>query len=114
MDAASVARAYYDALDTHEYDRLESLLTPDFVQYRPDRRLAGRGRFVQFMREERPEADTEHVVERLFSKGGGAVAVEGRLLAADGTLITAYVDVFSIENDAIEELRTYTGSVDRE
>ena len=114
MEPAAVARGYYDALDTHEYDRLRSLLAPAFVQHRPDRRFEGRDPFVQFMREERPDTETDHVVEQLFSKPDGAVAVEGRLLAADGTQITVFVDVFSIEDGAIQELRTYTGTVDRD
>ena len=108
MDRPAVARSYYDALDEHDYERLAELLAPAFVQERPDMTLAGRDRFVQFMREERPNSDTEHVVEAVFVDDDDGVAVEGRLLAADGTQITTFVDVFSFEDGLVTELRTYT------
>jgi len=63
-DPAALARAYYDALDAGEYDRLASLLAPEFVQRRPDRTFEGRDRFVAFMRDERPNTDTTHAVDR--------------------------------------------------
>ena len=44
-DLVPIVREYYDALDSHDYDRLESLLAPDFVHDRPEMTLDGRERF---------------------------------------------------------------------
>lgn len=108
MEPTAAARAYYEALDEHDYARLEALLADEFVQDRPDLTLEGCDRFVTFMREERPNSETTHAVDRIFTEDAGDVAVEGRLLDADGDRITAFVDVFSFEDSVIRELRTYT------
>ncbi|MFC7141443.1 nuclear transport factor 2 family protein [Halosimplex aquaticum] len=105
--AVERARAYYRALDEHDYERLTDLLAPEFVHERPDLTLDGRERFVTFMREERPQTDTSHRVEEVLD-GPDRVAVQGRLLAADGTEITGFVDVFSIADGAIRRIETYT------
>ncbi|WP_418286372.1 nuclear transport factor 2 family protein [Halorubrum sp. DTA46] len=107
-DSASLARAYYDALDAGEYDRLEALLDPDFVQRRPDRTFEGRDRFVAFMRDERPLTDTTHVVDGVFPEGPG-VAVHGRLLDADGEELFAFVDAFDVDDGRLTALETYAG-----
>lgn len=115
---ARLARAYYDALDAGEYDRLADLLAPEFVQRRPDRTFEGRDRFVAFMRDERPMTDTTHAVDGVYPNGpdgpadsdGSGVAVRGRLLDADGDELFAFVDVFSIEDGRLAELETYAGS----
>ena len=105
-DPAALARAYYDALDAGEYDRLASLLDPDFVQRRPDRTFEGRDRFVAFMRDDRPNTDTTHVVDRVYPAGPG-VAVRGRLLDADGEELFAFVDVFDVAEGRLAALETY-------
>ncbi|MFB6172081.1 MAG: nuclear transport factor 2 family protein [Haloarculaceae archaeon] len=107
MAETELARAYYRAIDDGDYDALADLLVPEFAQERPDRTLAGRERFVSFMREERPDPDTTHAVDAVFVRGGG-VAVEGRLLRADGTEWFGFVDVFEVKRGAIAGLRTYT------
>lgn len=106
-DAESTVRAYYDALDGHEYGRLESLLVPGFVQQRPDRRFEGREAFVRFMREERPNADTEHELLEVFGDGN-RVAARGRLLEANGGLLFEFADHFALEDGEIVRLETYT------
>ncbi|PSQ57469.1 nuclear transport factor 2 family protein [Halobacteriales archaeon SW_8_68_21] len=103
---AALARAYYDALDSGDYDRLRSLLDPRFVQRRPDRTFEGRDRFVAFMRDERPNTDTSHVVERVYPVGPG-VAVRGRLLNADGEELFAFVDAFDVDDGRLTALETY-------
>ncbi len=119
MDRPATARAYYRALDEHDYDLLADLLASDFRQERPDRTLDGRERFVRFMREERPQTDTTHAVDGVYERGpeagGGSadgadvgVAVEGRLRKADGDLIVRFVDVFSFVGGEIAAIRTYT------
>jgi ketosteroid isomerase-like protein len=108
MDATALAQAYYDALDEREYGRLQDLLAPTFSQQRPEMSLESRDRFVRFMREERPDSETDHTVETVLTTEDGTLAVEGRLLAADGQGITAFVDVFSIDDGRITALRTYT------
>ena len=105
-DPAGLARAYYDALDAGDYDRLASLLSPDFVQRRPDRTFEGRDRFVAFMRDGRPNTDTTHAVERVYPAGPG-VAVRGRLLDADGEALFAFVDVFDVAEGRLTALETY-------
>ncbi|SMO63969.1 nuclear transport factor 2 family protein [Halorubrum cibi] len=111
-------RRYYEAIDAGEYDRLAALLDPSFVHRRPDRTLEGRDRFVAFMRDERPMTDTEHVVDAVYESdpdgddppnpaGPTGVAVQGRLLDADGDELFAFVDVFDVEDGRLTALRTY-------
>ncbi|QLH75881.1 nuclear transport factor 2 family protein [Halosimplex rubrum] len=119
-DGAERARAYYRVLDEADYDRLADLLAEGFVHDRPDRTIDGRDRFVEFMREERPQTDTTHRVEAVFGgrtdgdgregddEADGGVAVQGRLLAADDSVITGFVDVFSVCEAGIERIETYT------
>ncbi|MFW6318294.1 MAG: nuclear transport factor 2 family protein [Halorubrum sp.] len=107
-DRAALARAYYDALDAGDYERLRGLLDPDFVQRRPDRTFEGRDRFVAFMRDERPMTDTTHAVDAVYPKGPG-VAVRGRLLDADGEEVFAFVDVFDAADGRLAALETYAG-----
>ncbi|WP_123623534.1 nuclear transport factor 2 family protein [Halorubrum sp. CSM-61] len=108
-DPARLARAYYDALDAGEYDRLAALLDPEFVQRRPDRTFEGRDRFVAFMRDERPMTDTTHAVDAVYPEGPG-VAVRGRLLDADGDEVFGFVDVFSIADGRLAALETYAAA----
>jgi len=112
------AREYYRALDDHDYEALAALLAPAFVHDRPDMTLEGRERFVRFMREERPQKDTRHPIDGVFAAPGGGVesggedagdvAVRGRLLAADGEPITAFVDVFTFDGDDVTRVDTFT------
>jgi ketosteroid isomerase-like protein len=110
-DPVRLVRAYYDALDTGDYDRLATLLDPEFVQRRPDRTFEGRDRFVAFMRDERPMTDTSHAVDAVYPAGPG-VAVRGRLLDADGDEVFAFVDVFSVADGRLVALETYAASDD--
>ncbi|ACV46878.1 MULTISPECIES: nuclear transport factor 2 family protein [Halomicrobium] len=107
MDRVATARAYYRALDEHDYDLLSDVLAPDFVHDRPDRTIEGRERFVRFMREERPQTDTSHPIATIYT-GASTVAVEGRLLNSDGAEITQFVDVFAFEDGVIGRIRTHT------
>jgi len=108
-DPSRLVRAYYDALDADEYDRLADLLHPEFVQRRSDRAFEGRDSFVSFMRDERPITDTSHAVDAVYPKGPG-VAVRGRLLDADGDELFAFVDVFSVDDGRLAALETYAAS----
>ncbi|QIO21487.1 nuclear transport factor 2 family protein [Haloarcula sp. JP-L23] len=106
---ADPARAYYRALDEGDYDLLTRLLAPEFVHDRPDRTIEGRERFVQFMREERPQTDTTHPIDGVFRQADGSgVAVRGRLLDADRDPIARFVDVFQFAEGHIERIETYT------
>ncbi|OYR50546.1 DUF4440 domain-containing protein [Halorubrum sp. Ea8] len=107
-DPEGLARAYYDALDAGDYERLRALLAPDFAQRRPDRTFEGRDRFVAFMRDERPMTDTTHAVDAVYPSGPG-VAVRGRLLDADGDEVFAFVDVFDVADGRLASLETYAG-----
>ena len=106
MNPEELAREYYRAIDEDEYDALDSVLARDFVQERGDMTLDGRDRFVTFMRDERPETDTEHVVEGIY-RGPSGVAVRGRLLRANGEEWFEFVDVFDVE-ERLTKLRTFT------
>ncbi len=101
-----LAREYYRAIDEDDYDDLAAVLAADFVQERGDMTLDGREAFVSFMRDERPEKDTEHVVETVYS-GPTGVAVRGRLLRASGEEWFEFVDVFDV-GETLERLVTYT------
>ena len=107
-DPVDRARAYYRAIDGDDYDLLAALLAPAFVHDRPDRAIEGRDRFVQFMRAERPQTDTTHPLDGAYRRDDGGVAMRGRLLAADGALITRFVDVFTFDGDRIRRIETYT------
>jgi ketosteroid isomerase-like protein len=104
---SELAREYYRAIDEGDYDALTGLLAPEFVHERPDRTLEGRETFVRFMREERPETGTTHELDAIYRDDGDR-AVEGRLLRADGDLWFRFVDVFTVRDDALVALRTYT------
>ncbi|WP_265108492.1 nuclear transport factor 2 family protein [Halosolutus halophilus] len=107
-DAARVVRRYYDALDDHEYGRLEDVLAPDFVQRRPDRTFESREDFVEFMRDERPNPDTRHELVAIVTDEQG-VAARGRVVdeAADRSLFE-FADFFEFEDDRIGTLETYS------
>ncbi|ELZ19611.1 hypothetical protein C477_08073 [Haloterrigena salina JCM 13891] len=99
-DAASLVRRYYDALDERDYETLEDLLTPDFVQRRPDRTFEDRAAFVRFMRDDRPNPDTSHELEGVVADSGAdRVAVRGRVLDADGEqTLFEFADFFDLED----------------
>jgi ketosteroid isomerase-like protein len=127
-DAGELARDYYRTIDEGSYGELRELLADGFVQHRPDRTLEGADAFVRFMREERPETDTTHVIERVYraertadgvgvaaeSEPLGAadadayVAVEGRLERDDGETWFRFVDTFSALDGELTSLTTYT------
>lgn len=114
----ALTREYYRALDEQDYERLKAILEPDFVHERPDRTIENRDAFVRFMRDDRPQTDTSHQVDATYvpsdesaDSGDGsetAVVARGRLLAADGSQITGFVDVFTVCAGALCDLRTYT------
>lgn len=106
MTPTALAREYYRAIDEDEYEALEAVLAQDFVQERGDMTLAGRDRFVSFMRDERPVTDTDHVVEQVYS-GPTGVAVRGRLLRPTGEEWFEFVDVFDVE-EKLMRLVTFT------
>jgi ketosteroid isomerase-like protein len=107
MDATALARAYYRAIDAGADDDLAEVLSADFVHERPDRTIEGREAFVQFMREQRPDPNTDHEVEAIYD-GATGVAVQGRVRRADGTPWFEFVDVFSTAAGTLTRLRTYT------
>ncbi|SEH57049.1 MULTISPECIES: nuclear transport factor 2 family protein [Halopenitus] len=108
-DARRRARRYYEAIDEARYEDLRTLLDAEFVHDRPDRTLRGRDRFVEFMREDRPRTDTSHAIDDVYANGDD-VAVHGRLLAASGEPLFAFVDVFETAENGrgFASLRTYT------
>ncbi|SEH16485.1 Ketosteroid isomerase-related protein [Natronorubrum sediminis] len=106
MDPAALVRRYYDALDHHEYETLEDVLSPEFVQRRPDRTFEDREQFVRFMREDRPNPDTSHDLETVVADGDH-VAVNGRVLD-DGAVLLEFADVFALGNGQITRLETYS------
>jgi len=105
----SLVADYYESLDTHTYDQLETLLHPEFVHERPDMTLSGRDEFIRFMRDDRPNTDTSHPIDTLYpADNSSEIAVRGRLLSADEALITEFVDIFSFGGEQIERIRTFT------
>ncbi len=103
-----MVREYYRAIDADDYASLSGVLAGGFVHRRPDTTIEGREEFVAFMRSGRPERDTEHVVEAVYTtEEGTRVAAEGRLLHADGSEWFRFVDVFEA-GERLRSLRTYT------
>ncbi len=109
MDREAIVRTYYRSIDDDEYGALGDVLTDGFVHYRPDRTIEGRDAFVSFMRDERPDKDTEHSLEAMyFDDEGGRVAAEGQLLRSSGAEWFGFVDTFEIDERGIRRVRTYT------
>lgn len=108
MDRADLAREYYRAIDDDDYAALTEALAGGFVHRRPDTTIEGREEFVSFMRSGRPETDTEHAIEAVYDADGDRVAVEGRLVRADGSDWFRFVDVFTVRAGRVQALRTYT------
>jgi ketosteroid isomerase-like protein len=110
MDRRETTRAYYETIDDGDYERLRSLLADEFRQERGDLTLDGADAFVAFMRDERPETATTHVVETIYEADSG-VAVEGELRRADGSRWFRFVDVFRFADGRVRSLETYTRAV---
>lgn len=109
MDGPALAREYYRAIDDGDYEALRDALAAEFVHRRPDMTIEGREEFVSFMRSDRPDTETEHVLDAVYEvREGGRVAAEGRLLKADGTVWFRFVDTFEISERGIRSIRTYT------
>lgn len=108
-DAVSTVRTYYQCLDDHDYDTLESILTPAFTQRRPDRTFDDREAFVAFMRDDRPMTDTSHEVLEVFADAGGErVLARGHLCGGAGDRLFEFADVFTLEDGSLARLETYT------
>jgi len=114
MSHSDLVERYYEAIDANDGEALESALAPGFRHNRPDRTLDGRDRFLEFMLEERPHTETGHSVETVFVPDGeqpddaDKVAVHGRLFEKDGSELFAFVDLFTVGEDGIVDLRTFT------
>ncbi|MFP4530265.1 MAG: nuclear transport factor 2 family protein [Halodesulfurarchaeum sp.] len=107
-DGPALAREYYQAIDAGEYAALEAVLAPEFTHVRGDRTLSGRADFVDFMAEKRPEKDTSHDVDRVYT-GPHGVAVTGQLRRANGELFFRFVDVFQV-TERLVRLVTYSNT----
>jgi ketosteroid isomerase-like protein len=116
MNQTDPVERYYEAVDAMDADGLAAVLAADFRQDRPDRTIEGRERFVEFMIEERPRTDTVHAVDTLFlpevegeeDARGREVAAHGRLFGEDGEELFAFVDLFTVDEGKIVDLRTFT------
>ncbi|MFP9190401.1 nuclear transport factor 2 family protein [Natronosalvus vescus] len=115
---ATLVRRYYAALDSHDYDELETILAPEFVQRRPDRTFETRAAFVRFMRDDRPTPDTRHELEELVVEGDGdTVVARGRVIdmestnadapgSTDSDVLLSFVDTFTVESGRLVRLET--------
>ncbi|MCQ4334043.1 nuclear transport factor 2 family protein [Natronomonas sp. F2-12] len=109
MDGVTLVREYYRSVDEDEYAALTDVLASGFVHRRPDRTIEGREEFIAFMRGSRPERDTEHELEAIYTeRDGGRIAAEGQLRHADGSEWFGFVDSFRIRRGKIRSIRTYT------
>ncbi|WP_435359651.1 nuclear transport factor 2 family protein [Haloarchaeobius sp. DFWS5] len=106
MDLAEPVATYYRALDEHDYDALRDVLTSEFTQQRPDRAFDDRESFVAFMRDDRPNRETNHELDAVFD-GENGPAVRGRVVEGDEVLVR-FVDVFELDGERIHSLQTYT------
>jgi len=114
MSQTELVECYYEAIDAMDADGLAAVLDSEFRHDRSDGTIEGRERFVEFMMSERPRTDTVHAVDTLFlpatedDASGREVAAHGRLFAEDGTELFAFVDLFTVDEGAIVDLRTFT------
>ncbi|NHX34991.1 MULTISPECIES: nuclear transport factor 2 family protein [Halolamina] len=110
MSHTELVERYYEAIDAMDADGLGAVLAPEFRHDRGDRTIEGRDRFVEFMVEDRPRTDTVHAVDTLFRPEGDddEVAAHGRLFADDGEELFAFVDLFTVAEGEIVDLRTFT------
>ena len=110
-DATYLARQYYTAIDEHGYEMLRDILDPEFVQHRGDMTLDGREEFVSFMRDDRPQKDTTHVIDRYIqSKSDDEIVVRGHLEDSAGDEMFVFLDRFRTRDGKIAELKTFTRS----
>ncbi len=107
MDQTRLVEEYYRCLDSHEYETLESVLHPEFVQHRPDRSFESREAFVEFMATGRPNTDTTHQVEALL-ESTASLAAYGRLFDADGQQLFEFIDVFRFDDGQILAVDTFS------
>jgi len=107
MDHSTLVDEYYRCLDAHEYEALESVLHPEFVQHRPDRSFESREAFVEFMRTGRPDTETTHQVDALLDSAA-SLAVYGRLFDSDGEKLFEFIDVFRFDEDQILAVDTFS------
>lgn len=90
---------------------LRNLLEPEFVQHRGDMTLSGREEFVTFMRDDRPQKDTRHVIERYIqSKSDDEIVVRGHLEDGDGDELFVFLDRFRARDGKLSELKTFVKS----
>lgn len=107
MNGEALVRAYYECLDSHDYERLAELLTEEFVHDRPEMTLSGRAEFVAFMRDDRPRTDTTHPIDTVYRAANGTgLAAKGRLVG-DEEMITGFVDLFVLADGRIDRIETY-------
>lgn len=109
MELPPPVASYYRAVDAPDMTALRETLDPEFTQYRPDRTIEGRDRFVEFMRDDRPRTDTVHDLLESYS-GQQGVAVRGRLTIESGHELLEFVDVFAVDRqrERLRSLWTYT------
>lgn len=108
MDQSTLVAEYYRCLDDDEYETLRSILHPEFVQQRPDRRFEGRAAFVEFMQTERPQTDTTHRIEDVL-ESTTHIATYGTLFDAEDTEIFSFIDVFRFDdNGRILSVETFS------
>ncbi|WP_410766459.1 nuclear transport factor 2 family protein [Haloferax sp. DFSO60] len=111
-DVTDLARRYYDAIDDKRYDDLRDVLAPEFVQYRGDMTLDGRDEFVSFMRDDRPNKETSHVLDEIEAESDDKVVVEGRLLDSTGETMFGFLDRFQVRGGRLTELKTVARPVE--
>ena len=107
MDYARLVDEYYRCLDAHEYETLNSVLHPEFVQHRPDRSFESRKAFVEFMATGRPNTETTHQIEAVL-ESAASLAAHGRLLDSEGEQLFEFIDVFRFDDGQILAVDTFS------
>ncbi len=107
MDQSTLVEEYYRCLDDDEYETLRSILYPEFVQQRSDRRFESREAFVEFMESGRPQTETTHRVDTLLESAEG-LAASGRLFDAEGSELFEFIDVFRFDEGRILAVDTFS------
>lgn len=106
----TLAREYYDCIDSDDYEGVFELFDEDVTYHRPGQPpIEGIEDLRTFYLEERPLAVGEHDIESI-AVDSDTVAVRGRYVGEqDGDAVDfGWADFHTFEDDVIVERHTYT------
>ncbi len=106
----SIVKTYYNSLDNHRYETLKEILDPEFIHFRPDRTIKTRKSFISFMEDERPDKNTKHKINKIYTKKQ-EIATRGQLQKNKNKKLFEFIDIFTFtqkNKTKIKQIKTYT------